>query len=158
MRNCKSFYICTEDLYGVKFFYRLLERIERELGVEISQHRKVQSTKGAGGMDSKIVKLARTGWIKHDCVIFIRDGDGNQKDIKEKLNKKISDVPKENNRHAVIIVFDKAIESDWLKKGTGGKLPDDYDKAELPDYANKLDLNLLKEDVNFREFISAVDP
>ncbi|ODS42753.1 MAG: hypothetical protein MSIBF_05520 [Candidatus Altiarchaeales archaeon IMC4] len=158
MRNCKSFYIWTEDRYGVKFFDCLLKRIERELGVEISQHRKVQSTMGDGVMDSKIVKLARAGWIRHDCVIFIRDGDRKQKKIYEKLNKKISDLPKENNKHAVIIVFDKAIESDWLKKGTGGQLPDNYDKAELPDYANKVDINLLREDANFIKFVSAVDP
>jgi hypothetical protein len=157
MRNCKSFYIWTEDRYGVKFFDCLLKRIERELGVEISQHRNVQSTMGDGIMDNKIVKLARAGWIRHDCVIFIRDGDRNQKKTYEKLNQKLSDLPKENNKRAVIIVFEKAIESDWIEKGTCEKI--DYKlKAELPGYADKLDISLLREDVNFIKFISAVDP
>jgi len=92
MRNCKSFYILTEDRYGVKFFDRLLKRIERELGIKISQHRCIQSTMGDGVMDSKIVQLARTGWIRYDCVIFVRDGDRKRKEIYEKLNKK-SNIP-----------------------------------------------------------------
>jgi len=57
----------------------------------------------------------------------------------------------------VIIVFEKAIESDWIEKGTREKI--DYKlKAELPDYADKLDINQLREDVNFKKFVSAVDP
>jgi len=29
---------------------------------------------------------------------------------------------------------------------------------KFPDYADKLDINQLREDVNFKKFVSAVDP
>jgi len=161
MKNCKSFRIWTEDRYGVKFFDNLLRRIERELEIRISPHKDIKSTMGAGGIDSKIVKLATAGWMRYDCIIFIRDGDRKRDNIHKDLKQKIEKIPdkqRKKNKQIILIVLNNKIELDWVEKGIGKKLPGDYDKAELPTYADKMDLNFLREDNNFKEFISAVDP
>ncbi len=166
MKNCKSFYLWVEDRYGTKFFSKLLERIESELKVAIPERYpegkfiKIKSSKGVGPIETKIDKVVALAWKRYDCVIIVCDGDRKREERLKRLNKKISEIKEraENeNKGIFIIVFERAIESDWIEKGTCEEI--DYKlKAELPGYANKLDLNRLKKDANFREFIYAVDP
>ncbi|ODS36509.1 hypothetical protein BEH94_11340 [Candidatus Altiarchaeales archaeon WOR_SM1_SCG] len=166
MKNCKSFYLWVEDRYGTKFFSRLLERIESKLEVTIPKRYpegkfiKIKSARTVGNIETKIDKAVALAWKRYDCAIVVCDGDGKREERLKRLNKKVSEIkerPENKNKKVIIIVFKNAIESDWIEKGLDKKI--DYrDKAELPDYANKLNLNLLKNDDNFKEFIYAVDP
>ncbi|PKP57920.1 MAG: hypothetical protein CVT89_03700 [Candidatus Altiarchaeales archaeon HGW-Altiarchaeales-2] len=165
MKTCKSCMIYIEDRCGVKFIADLINRIRRELGINVtSEDRiKIQSTQGAGGITGKIEELIKTGKIRHECVIIIFDNDRGKKigkniniDKKSYVKKTIKE--KGIGRNVFLIVFENAIEKDWIEKGMK-QLPDNYEKYKLPEYAYKIDLNFLKEqDENFRNFITIIDP
>jgi len=56
-----------------------------------------------------------------------------------------------------LIVFENAVEKDLIEKGINQKLTKDHEKYKLPEYANKTDIDLLREkDENFRNFIRKI--
>ncbi len=153
--------IYIEDRYGTTFIENLMGRIERDLKINLCKYRQIKSTFGVGGITSKIDNLISMGKNRHECVIFIFDNDGGRKigkninmDKKTYVENKVKDT-----KNVYLIVFEKSIEKDWIEKGINQKLPEDYKKYSLPEYVNKIDLNILKEkDENFKNFITIIDP
>ncbi|OQX18320.1 MAG: hypothetical protein BWK75_06745 [Candidatus Altiarchaeales archaeon A3] len=172
MNKCKSCMIYIEDRYGVKFIDRIRERIRENLGVNTCKC-DIKATKGIGNITSKIGGLISSGKNGHECVIIIFDNDGGKKrnpnpyskNSKEKYvdNKNIVDLKINEEKidmvNVYLIVFENAIEKDWIEKGINQELPKDYKKYNLPKYANKIDIKFLKEkDENFKNFITIIDP
>ncbi|MFZ2455904.1 MAG: hypothetical protein WAX07_05460 [Candidatus Altiarchaeia archaeon] len=162
----KSHYIVTSDLKGKRFFYTLIKRIRvmyhyPEIDPQVSL-----VGKGGDGGFNEIDERIQAGLTKKEFIIVFMDGDYGK-------NKKVEWVKQKMSGHSKVelLIFESEVE-EWVLKGTNkpfvpGKKASvqmkehypEYTKASLPNYASKIDLEILKiKDENFKRFLVILDP
>ncbi|QGA53903.1 hypothetical protein GFS03_04590 [Sulfolobus sp. E5-1-F] len=165
----KRVHIVSEDTYGPKFVEYLIDVLKSK---GLIPHNivpcKSRSTNGKGNFKNVAIWRRIKGIIRSgicDKAIILIDGDG--KDIKEvkeeynldKLTKELSEDVKEK---ICTVIFDHEIE-EWILPNSNEpseelKRKEDYDKSDLPKYANEIDIELLKQKSrSFNDFLNCIN-
>jgi len=158
--------ILTEDTYGPKFLKGIITRLKNNN--KVPQGTTVVYTKMPADCNSKMERILTVRARSVDRIVILVDSD--RWGSTEKAHKRAaSHIPESLKKRTIIIPLRNCIE-DWvctgLKCGSNVKEPvkllkkrfqKGYEKHQLPDFANMLDLDVLeaKED-SFRKFLSSL--
>lgn len=162
--------ILTEDRYGVDFFKKLVKRLKREELVE--RPRRIDVEWLHGKCNPKLTRvLLPKSVIPLERIIAAADAEGNNKDeVIEFIKQHIPAIFKDITRY---VIFTYSIE-EWICDGLGiewrGGNPVDclnkylrevkdinYEKYMLPDFAEKIDINKLRENnKEFNQFLNEI--
>jgi len=147
--------LITEDYYALDLIEKIIRRIKSEgiIKQDVVLY-KSESSKGKSKLLSKLHRLIAVMRDFCDKVLIFIDADGESvNEVRRRFRIKSS--------NTFLIVFDYEIE-EWILPNTPHpsrelKRRELYEKYMLPDYAEKVDLDKVRNLRSFKEFINALN-
>jgi hypothetical protein len=163
--------ILTEDYYGPDFFKDLISRL-RDMGlIRVSQRVKIDWFPGK--CNPKITRILKAKTDMLSKVIIVADAEGEC--IADARNRIDQHIPSNLRNITRYVVFPYCIE-EWICEGLGIRRSkhthpvvclndylrrtrgEDYEKYMLPDFVDKIDINVLKNNnQEFKNFLQYVN-
>jgi len=151
--------IFSEDQYGPKFFQKLLQRLRREGFIPTEMN--VTTGPRIRNCYAKTQRAIKAALGDFDRVILVIDGDGNPEQARRQIQ---AHLPADEEPRIGVVVTQYEIE-EWICYSDGIRFGSEkpsqvlhkkhaYEKFKLPQYADKLDLQRLRDmSESFRYFL-----
>ena len=154
--------IFSEDAFGPRFFVRLFDRLHQWR--VIRQGTYLAKTGKYPKCNPKLGRMVGAALSSFDRVVVVVDAEGQDEDMTERRTK--SHVRRQDLAETRIVVLPYEIE-EWICASMNlplhGSKPSEilrsrrqYEKYQLPTYAERLDLRRLKRLPSFRKFLIAL--
>lgn len=167
----ESYRIFCEDAHGKGFFEKLIEKLKANNKIPRTE---ISVKKHAGNCNSKLGRQLKAASDDFERVILLIDGDGKEKEeIKRKADSHILEVPSKYRHKLCTIILDFEIE-EWICYALGaefgyGRKPagalnkwamekrrKNYEKHQLPQFVEEVDIEKLEKYPSFKEFLDAL--